>query len=306
MDPLLDIIRLLRPKATLWGRIDGHGEWSISFRKRNLLLFCWVAQGGCMLVRPESPPVELRPDDFVLIRTSSPFWLTTDSTVAPGPGCIDVETVVPPDRRMHLTVGAGEHRSFVLHGGRFVFDTGNEQLLSDLLPSLVIVPREHRSLSRVRLLLQMSESESDESGPESEFIIRRLMDLVLVELLRGKGVFGDDERALGLVGGLRDPVVARALSAMHADIARPWTIGSLADLCHMSRSKFASLFRQRVGAAPIEYLQRVRMARAKAALQRGDQSISQIAFASGFQSASAFSTAFTRMNGCAPRTFAAL
>jgi AraC-like DNA-binding protein len=97
---------------------------------------------------------------------------------------------------------------------------------------------------------------------------------------------------------------AAALSAMHGDIARDWTVASLARLCGVSRSKFATRFRDIVGMAPIEYLQHWRMAHAKDELRLGTKSIGTIALAMGFQSLSAFSTAFTRVVGCSPRRFA--
>jgi AraC-like DNA-binding protein len=58
-----------------------------------------------------------------------------------------------------------------------------------------------------------------------------------------------------------------------------------------------------MGIGPIEYLQRWRMALAKDELRRSTRSIGEIALAIGFQSASAFSTAFTRAVGISPRSF---
>ena len=71
-----------------------------------------------------------------------------------------------------------------LHGGRFVFDTANEDLLTGLLPSLVHVAAGDTHSWRVRSLLKMNETESLQPGPGSEFIIVRLMELILVEILR--------------------------------------------------------------------------------------------------------------------------
>jgi len=49
---------------------------------------------------------------------------------------------------------------------------------------------------------------------------------------------------------------------MHKDIARPWTVDTLADEARLSRSAFALRFRERVGQAPLEYLTRWRMFKA--------------------------------------------
>jgi AraC-like DNA-binding protein len=91
---------------------------------------------------------------------------------------------------------------------------------------------------------------------------------------------------------------------MHGKVASNWTVSVLAKLCGVSRSTFAHRFRVTVGMGPIEYLQRWRMALAKDDLIRGKRSVGEIALAIGFQSSSAFSTAFSRAMGCSPKQFA--
>ncbi len=234
MDPFLHLIHPLRPRATLWGRTDAAGKWGVSFRKREDLLFCWVAQGECQLTRPLFAPVHLETDDFVLIRTSTPFAFTSDPSIEPE----DSETIVAATR-------------------------------------------------------------------DTEFIIVRLMELILVEILRNQALRLDQEHT-GLIAGLADAVTARALTAMHNDVAHGWTVAELARLCGVSRSSFAVRFRDVVGTGPIDYLLHWRMALAKDELRRGDRSSGEIALAIGFQSSSAFSTAFTRAIGYSPKRYAAL
>jgi AraC-like DNA-binding protein len=298
MDPFLDLIHLLGPRATLWGRVDGAGRWGVSFRKRDDLLFCWVERGECQLIRPTFAPVHLHQDDFVLVRTSTPFTLTSDPSVEPE----DSETAEAITKDTGLKIGEGTDPSVTLRGGRFVFDSANENLLTGLLPSLVHVAADDTSAWRVRSLLKMNESESLRPGPGSEFVIARLMELILVEILRSETLRVDREGS-GLLVGLANPVTACALSAMHRDVAHDWTVSVLARLCGVSRSTLAARFRDIVGMGPIEYLQQWRMALAKDELRRGTKSIGEIALAIGFQSSSAFSTAFTRAVGCSPKRF---
>jgi AraC-like DNA-binding protein len=300
MDPFLDLIRLLRPRATLLGGgLKAFGPWALSFRKRDDLLFCWIEQGECLLIRPDGAPLRLRTGDFALIRTATPFTLASDVSIAP----VDSETAVAAAKNHRLRLGEGTDHPVILQAGKFVFDTANEDLLMGLLPSLVHLARGDASSQRVRALLAMNEMESGAPGPGSEFIIVRLVELLLVEILRSQSVVLDQEPA-GLLAGLADPITARALSAMHQDVARGWTVGDLARVCAVSRSTFASRFRMIVGIGPIEYLQRWRMALAKDALRLGTLSIGEIASSVGFLSQSAFSTAFTRAVGCSPRQFA--
>ena len=297
MDPFLDLIQLLRPQATLWGRTDAVGRWGVSFRQRDDLLFCWVERGECQLVRQSAPPVCLRPNDFVLVRTSTSFSLTSDPTLEP----LDSETIVSATRG--LTLGEGVDDPVTLHGGRFVFDSVNESLLTALLPPLVHIRADDTPSWRVRSLLRMNQAESLTPGVGSNFIIVRLMELILVEILRNEALQMDPEHT-GLLAGLADPLTACALAAMHRDVGHDWTVAGLARLCGLSRSSFAARFSKVMGMGPIEYLLQWRMALAKDELQRGKRSSGQIALAVGFKSSSAFSTAFTRAVGCAPKHFA--
>jgi len=299
MDPFLDVVQLLRPRATLWSKIEGFGRWGLAFRKRDDLLFCRVERGECHLLRPKLAPVLLRPDDFVLIHTSTPFVLTSDPTMEPE----DSEELVAAAKSVSLQLGEGAESPVTLRGGRFVFDTANESLLWELLPSLLHVAADDTSSWRVRSLLKLNEMETLQPGPGSEFLIARLMELILVEMLRRETPKADD-RSTGLIAGLLDPAIASALLAMHGEIAREWSVAELARLCGVSRSGFATRFKGVLGVGPIEYLMHWRMAVAKDELRRGTRSISEIALAVGFQSPSAFSTSFTRAVGCSPKRFA--
>jgi AraC-like DNA-binding protein len=299
MDPFLDLIRLLRPRAMLWGRTEGVGRWSLGFRKRDDLLFAWIEHGSCQLTRPRFAPVFLEPEDFILIRTVTPFSLTTD----PAMQALDSEALHLATKDPNFRLGSGEDHPVVLRGGRFVFDTANEDLLTDLMPSLIHVATGESLSWRVRSLLQMNESEARQPGPGSKFIMSHLVELILVEVLRGQGQQFDLQQT-GLLAGLADPVIASAIQAMHADVTHAWTVAGLARLCGVSRSAFATRFRSTVGLGPIEYSLRWRMALAKDELRRGVQGVGEIGLAIGFGSPSAFTTAFTRLTGISPKQYA--
>jgi AraC-like DNA-binding protein len=299
MDPFLDLIKVLRPAATLWRGADAHGRWGVSFRPRGDLLFCWVERGECQLTRPGLPAVRMQSDDFVLVRASSTFVLTSDPSVKP----LDIEALVATTKGKRLQLGSGLKSPVTLHGGRFVINPVNEELLTGLLPPLIHIVANDPSSWRVRSLLKINREESLQPRPGSQFVVARLMEVILVECLRTESLRVNPEQT-GLLAGLADPVAARALTAMHGKVASNWTVSVLAKLCGVSRSTFAHRFRVTVGMGPIEYLQRWRMALAKDDLIRGKRSVGEIALAIGFQSSSAFSTAFSRAMGCSPKQFA--
>lgn len=299
MDPFADLIGLLRPQVTLWGRIEGTGRWGVSFRKRDDLLFCWVEAGECQITRPHSDSVLLLTGDFALIRTSSPFTLTSDPELEP----VESEAIVAATGSTELVLGETVGSCTRLRCGRFVFDTANEALLWNLLPSLIHVSADQQDSWRLGWLLKMNDAEGQNPGPGSDLVVGRLMELTLLELLRNV-VPRLEPGTKGLLSGLADPVIAKSLSAMHHEVARAWTVADLARLCAVSRSTFATRFRAVMGVGPIEYLANWRIALARDQLTRGTKNVREIALSVGFHSSSAFSTAFTRAVGCPPKRFA--
>jgi len=299
-DPFLDLIRLLRPNATLWTRVEASGCWGLSFHRHDDLLFCWVERGSCHLSRPDSAPIALQENDFVLVRTSTPFSLVSDLNVDEAEAT-DSESVLAGSGSI-AALGSGSSPKTVLRGGKFIFDTVNEQLLTGLLPQVMYVASKADGSEHLRMLLKMNEIETSAPSPGSEFVIARLMELVLVEVLRNK-TWEQGKAKTGLLAGLNDLVTAKALRAMHSNVAQPWTTEKLARLCGTSRSSLGARFAKIVGLGPIEYLQQWRIALAKDELRSGLRNIGEIAQAIGFRSGSAFSTAFTRATGCSPRQF---
>jgi AraC-like DNA-binding protein len=102
---------------------------------------------------------------------------------------------------------------------------------------------------------------------------------------------------VGWLFALADKQMSAAINSMHDDPAHGWTIQKLAVRAGMSRSTFALKFKQTVGASPMEYLTRWRMLLAGDKLANSSDPISVIALSLGYQSESAFSTAFKRVMG---------
>lgn len=94
-----------------------------------------------------------------------------------------------------------------------------------------------------------------------------------------------------------------AIGAIHEDPAHRWTLQELAARAGMSRSSFALRFRETVGVPAMDYLTRWRMLLASDRLENSDDPISAIATSLGYESESAFSTAFKRVIGRSPRQY---
>ena len=139
----------------------------------------------------------------------------------------------------------------------------------------------------------------DAATPGTQAILGRLMELLFVETLR-RYVAGLPAGQYGWFGALNDPVVGRALRAIHAEPARHWTIDLVAREVNSSRTVLGDRFRSLLGRPPIDYVAAWRIQLASERLRLGNESIAQIAVAAGYQSEAAFSRAFRRLTGQSP------
>ncbi|WP_315722403.1 MULTISPECIES: AraC family transcriptional regulator [unclassified Bradyrhizobium] len=167
------------------------------------------------------------------------------------------------------------------------------------LPELVVMPiAGHPTLAPVCDLL-VAEGFADGGGRQAA--LDRLFDYLLILIVRDVVASGAVES--GVLAGLADPRLAKALTAIHESPAKPWTLDDLADLAGMSRTRFADLFRTRIGRTPIDYLTAWRMTLARQLLAKG-KPVKSVAAQVGYDSAAAFSRVFSRVSGRPPRELA--
>lgn len=295
MDPLSDIIALLRPSAAVSKPISGRGTWGVRYGAHDAPGFTLVLAGEAWLLLGGREPLRLAQGDFLLLPTTPAFALCSE----PGVTCIPVE---PTTEAVRHGEQEGE-ADFVALGGSFAFERANAPLLLELLPDIIHIPALEGRASRFGRLIELLAEECAGDHPGKELIVQRMLEVLLVEALRWRRV-GGEAVAASLLNGMRDPALARALAAMHGDVRGSWTVAGLAEIAGMSRSAFAARFGAIIGCAPIEYLARWRMAIAKDALISGAKSLDRIAHEIGYDSASAFSTAFRKRLGMSPGRFA--
>ncbi len=103
--------------------------------------------------------------------------------------------------------------------------------------------------------------------------------------------------------GLSGVRLRRVLKRIAMGLGDPVPNAELAQLCGMSAAHFSREFRRAVGLPPHQYLMKLRLERASAALRSGDTRIVDIAQECGFTNASHFSRAFAAQFGVAPAQF---
>jgi AraC-like DNA-binding protein len=137
------------------------------------------------------------------------------------------------------------------------------------------------------------------SNASGNAVSTRLPELVLVEVLRAH-LASAPAADHGWLAALRDPVLAPALSVLHGDPARKWTVADLAARATVSRSVLDDRFRQVLGRSPIRYLTEWRMHLAAEQLATSELGVAAIARRVGYDSEEAFSRAFKREHGLSP------
>lgn len=293
-DPLSEVVALLRPRAAFANVISGRGAWALRYAEYGKPSFCIVLEGECMLAVDGHAPFAIRAGDFILLPATPAFTLS--SANAPAPTLRDPNTL-PNDGselRYGESGGTPDMRSL---GGAFLFDRDDLALLAAMLPALLHV----RGSARLSQLVAMVAEETVGRQPGREAATALLVELLLIEALRSTAAEGAPP---GLLKGLGDERLAKALALMHARIDQPWTVATLAQAATLSRSTFCERFTRTVGAAPMAYLLAWRMEIAKDLLRRGDLRVSEVAERVGYGSSSAFCAAFQRQLGQPPGRFA--
>jgi AraC-like DNA-binding protein len=143
--------------------------------------------------------------------------------------------------------------------------------------------------------------ETRHGAPGSDAVTSRLADVLVIQAVRA---WLQQEPGSGWVAALRDPRLGAALDAVHADPAAPWTLASLAEHAHLSRSAFAARFTELVGEPPMAYVTAWRMDLAARLVRETDLSLARVAERVGYRSEASFNRAFRRAHGLTPGAYA--
>jgi AraC-like DNA-binding protein len=170
-----------------------------------------------------------------------------------------------------------------------------------LLPELILIKADQARTLALHTTLQLLASEVSERAPGTDVIVNRLADILFIQCVRAHIASGSENCKRGWLRAIFDPRIGAALKAMHEKVENPWTVGTLAAAAGMSRSAFASRFKELLGETPLEYLTNWRMHKATGLLAEDDKKLFEVAKSVGYESDAAFSKAFKRILGMAPR-----
>lgn len=97
-----------------------------------------------------------------------------------------------------------------------------------------------------------------------------------------------------------DRRITWAVAHIQGHLAEPLAIPQIAELVNLSPSRFRHLFKTQIGLGPAEYIQRVRLRRARVLLERTFLSVKEVMALVGYNDPSHFSREFRRVHGVAP------
>lgn len=176
------------------------------------------------------------------------------------------------------------------------FDGGLDNPLTLALPDYVLIPLRDIPMLHSNLDWLFAEAFAAHCGKNA--VLNRLFELTMIQLLRH--MMASHTLATGMMAGLADLRLAKAVTLMHDQPARAWTIAELAAAASMSRATFAARFHKVVGITPAEYLASWRVSLTQKLLREG-RPIALIADEVGYESPSALARTFRRKTGNSPR-----
>jgi AraC-like DNA-binding protein len=316
MDPITDLFQTMRVVGVVHARLEATAPWGLR-RDANAATeatkvsthcasapfhfahFGMISRGNCWLSVDGIPDaIPLAGGDAFLLAPGSSYTLRDDPRTPARSFC----EVAPRESSQVMQYGGGGAPT-TLVSGWFRFDPMSTKLLARLLPSLILVRADQAQSLALNTTMNMLASEMAEGAPGSELVVNRLADVLFIQCLRAHIESRQEPRKSGWLRAVFDPQVGVALKSMHEKVEEDWTVESLAAAAGMSRSAFAVRFKELVGETPLEYLTSWRMHKATALLQSGDKKLFEVAKSVGYDSDAAFSKAFKRTFGVAPRAY---
>lgn len=290
----MDLLERTRARGAAFAHTVAHGTWGIDFPPSPGLAVHVLLDGAAVVVEEDGAVHPVAAGDAVLVRGDVVHRLAS-GTDAPGEALEAFTARHTTAVRRLVADGSGPAAAFMCGAYRYSGDLLSS-LVAQLPPVLVVTPPLG---SRLRAALDLLAREVTVDAPGQQTVLDRLLDVAVVGLLRAH-LGGAGPLAPGWYRAREHPGIARALTAVHTDPARGWTVASLAQTADLSRAAFARRFVELVGAPPLEYVTGWRMAVAREQLRDTGEPIAAVARGVGYASEFAFAAAFKREHGVPP------
>ncbi len=297
-DIVADVVATTRRGSLMYSRNRFHAPWGAAFPAGNLVNFHVVTAGACWLTVDGADPVQLTRGDVALIPSGAAHELADipHRPARPMPEIAGrtLDDGAPPSD----IVIEGDGPATVWICGGYRLAAGVRHPLTSLLPDVVVIAAAEGRGTGLGAAVDLIAAEADGTDPGAPAVMASLVDLLLVYLLRTWFAGQRDDAGWGRA--LFDPAVGTALSLIHTDPGRAWTLDMLARATRTPRATLTRRFAALTGQSPMAYLTAWRMSLAARKLRDSDATVRQIAQEVGYDSEFAFARAFKRATGSAP------
>jgi AraC-like DNA-binding protein len=306
MDPLSDLLRVVRLDGAFFYAVEAAEPWSVMTvaapellprimpAAEHLISYHILTDGRCYGGLADEEQVELLPGDVIVFPHGDAYVMSSGRGVRIGP---NVNTGAPARYPHTVVLGKKGPRSASFLCGFLGCDR------RPFNPLLAALPRRMhmRGMSNDWLdgFTRRLTEESRLGRAGADGVLTRLAELMFLDVLR-RYLEDLPPGQTGWLAGLRDEVVGRALALLHSRPGHPWTLPELAREVASSRSNVAKRFAEIVGQPPMQYLAQWRMQVAANLLAQSGAKVATIGAEVGYDSEAAFSRAFKKATGLAP------
>lgn len=297
VDALDSVLAVAGVRGTVAATLTAAEPWGLAIDAAPAAAFHVLTHGTAWLRITDRPDTHLMPGDIVLLPTGRAHTLTSDRDTGTEP-LNQLVAEQAPSAGSELTIGTGTPQTRILCAS-YCQDPAVTLPLLSLLPDVLHVPAAHDADPALAATLQLLAYELRRPQPGTAAVLNRIVDIMLVQLLRS-WLSTNGSRPASWLGALTDPIAGPALTALHAEPGRPWTVDTLARHTGVSPATLTRRFLTRVGDTPAAYLTRWRMDLAAVRLRDTTDTIGLIARSLGYTSEYAFNRAFTRTRHTPP------
>jgi AraC-like DNA-binding protein len=309
MDLLSLVLARMRLSSSLLARFDAAGAWSVDVPDGDAITAYYALTGDCWIISASDAPVHLRAGDLLMLPPWCAHRLCSSPEVASIPigdvarqagkelwnseqplGAVMIldhrdEPVVPPETQLLAMM--------------FRAEGSYQDQLVNCLPPLFHLSAAEIGFVEIMTMIRHFVFDQMEARPYGYAAsAHRMAELLLIELLRSV-VVRQPRGTTGWLNGLASQPIASAMTALHLDPQRRWSLGELAREAQLSRSKFSAEFSRIVGQSPMNYVQGVRLQWAAEALARG-AALKALSDSLGYATPYGFHKAFVRQFGRPP------
>lgn len=268
-------IRLLNAKVNIYHNAKICGNWKVDAHALGRTCFHVVTEGACVLSLPNQPDTVLHQGDLVL------FPKEIEHTLQPAEQAIGEQQHIPYQQAEHLD-GTG------LLCASVELNQGAGRYLLDAIADVMII-RNNAANPWLSPLTELLRIEHYQDGPLGNVVIQRLCELMFTYAMANCIAESTVQTGLlALYGHLR---LSAAVKAIHDQPSKTWSLETLAQEAAMSRTAFATSFKELSGWTPMQYLTWWRMQLAWHLLADGE-AVAVVADKIGYLSEAAFSRAF--------------